>query len=108
MIDINFCRAIAGKTDLARDNWRETIDDLRNEAEKLGVVFSQSHPVFLLGHVYHHSPETREQYEEMMRRSIIASSVLGVKWAVLHRLTFSRNSLKIIAWKCSWTVSGRP
>src|SRR5690625_7569490 len=30
------------------------------------------------------SQETMELYDEMMERSIIASSILGVKWAVLH------------------------
>lgn len=84
VIDVNFCRALSGKTDLAKDNWRQLMDDLRNEAEKIGVEFSQSHPVFLPGHVKDHPIELQELYDEMMRRSIIASSILGVKWAVIH------------------------
>ncbi|MDD9268485.1 sugar phosphate isomerase/epimerase family protein [Paenibacillus sp. GCM10023248] len=84
VLDINFCAALNGASDLAQDNWRELIEQLRAEADKLGVVFTQSHPVFLMGHVGRHSSETLEIYREMMRRSIEASSILGVKWAVLH------------------------
>jgi len=82
--DVNFCSAIAGATDLAKDNWQERIEDLRDEAEKEGVEFTQSHPVFLSGPYGSHSEEKREIYHRMMRRSIVASSILGVKWAVLH------------------------
>lgn len=84
VLDVNFCQALGGATDLAKDNWQELMEDLRNEAEKQSVEFSQSHPVFLSGHYSNHPTERQELYHEMMRRSIIASSILGVKWAVLH------------------------
>lgn len=84
VLDINFCRALTGQTDLANDNWETLMHELREEAEKLGIEFSQSHPVFLPGHPNHQKPELLETYHEMMRRSIIASSILGVKWAVVH------------------------
>jgi sugar phosphate isomerase/epimerase len=70
-------------SDLAQDNWRERIEELRNEADKEGVVFTQSHPVFTR-RVDELPAEMQEVYHEMMRRSIIASSILGVKWAILH------------------------
>lgn len=84
MLDINFCRALTGQTDLVRDDWEQLMHELREEAEMLGIEFTQSHPVFLPGHVNHQPTERLEVYHEMMRRSIIASSILGVKWAVLH------------------------
>jgi len=86
VVDIHFSHALFGKTDLVKDDWQERMDDLRNEAEKIGIEFSQSHPVFLPGHIKQHSEEKQEVYQEMMRRSMIASSILGVKWAVLHPL----------------------
>ncbi|MDF2661410.1 MAG: hypothetical protein K0Q94_4201 [Paenibacillus sp.] len=86
VLDATFCQAINGKTDLVEDNWEELMHGLRNEAEKLGVQFTQSHPVFLPGHFKNHSAEKQEIFFEMMNRSIIASSILGVKWAVLHPL----------------------
>lgn len=84
MVDINFCRALTGQTDLVSDNWEQLMHELRDEAEKLGIEFTQSHPVFLPGHVNDQTAERLEVYHEMMRRSIIASSILGVKWAVVH------------------------
>jgi len=48
------------------------------------VVFSQSHPVFVPRDPAEQPPEKMELYREMMRRSIIASGILGVKWAVIH------------------------
>jgi L-ribulose-5-phosphate 3-epimerase len=83
VLDVNFCQSINGATDLAKDNWQELIEDLRNEAEKQGIEFTQSHPVFTR-RIDELSAEKQEVYHEMMRRSIIASSILGVKWAVLH------------------------
>ncbi|NLN64878.1 MAG: sugar phosphate isomerase/epimerase [Clostridiaceae bacterium] len=82
--DICFCRALTGQTELAKDNWKELINNIRNEAEKEGIEFSQSHLVYLPGDLEEQSPETLENFKEMMVRSIIASSMLGVKWAVLH------------------------
>jgi len=82
--DICFCRALTGQTELADDNWEKLMYDLREEAEKEGVEFSQSHPVYLPGDLEEQSADMLEHFNEMMRRSIIASSVLGVKWAVLH------------------------
>jgi len=82
--DINFCAALRGYSDLAEDDWESKIDKLGNEAVKLGVVFGQSHPVFLTG-AQHEEPEDRwSMFVKMMERSIIASSMLGVKCAVIH------------------------
>jgi len=86
VMDVNFCQAINGETVLVEDNWEALIDELRNEAEKLEIEFTQSHPVFLSGHIKDYPADTQENYNELMRRSIIASSMLGVKWAVLHPL----------------------
>lgn len=86
VLDACFCHALFGKTDLVRVDWRRAIEELRDEAEKLGVEFTQSHPVFLPGHIEQHPAEKQVVYREMMERSIIASGMLGVKWAVLHPL----------------------
>lgn len=84
VLDANFCPAFVGKGDLVKENWMEKMAELRNEAEKLGIEFSQSHPVYIPGSIQKQTAETMEVFKEMMRRSIIASSILGVKWAVLH------------------------
>lgn len=84
VLDACFYEAIYGKSDLVKDKWQEVIFDLRNEAEKLGIEFSQSHPVFMPDNMKNKSIEIQETFKEMMERSIIASSILGVKWAALH------------------------
>ncbi|MBO0991751.1 sugar phosphate isomerase/epimerase family protein [Bacillus sp. SD088] len=86
VLDIHFCQAINGRTELVKENWQEIIEDVRNEADKMGVEFTQSHPVFIKGHIKNYKEDFQAHYQEMMRRSIIASSILGVKWAVLHPL----------------------
>jgi sugar phosphate isomerase/epimerase len=83
VLDVNFCQSINGASDLAKDNWQQLIEELRNVAEKEGIVFTQSHPVFTR-RSDELKPEQQEVYHEMMRRGIIASSILGVKWAILH------------------------
>ncbi len=84
VLDLNFCPAIKGETELACDNWRELIDELGNEAARLGVEFSQSHPVFVSGNLDEKPVEMQDAFKKMIERSIIASGMLGVKWAVLH------------------------
>nr|WP_275984135.1 sugar phosphate isomerase/epimerase family protein [Paenibacillus hamazuiensis] len=84
VLDVSFCHAIFGKTELVKDDWEKQMYEIRNEAESLGIEFSQSHPVFLPGHPEDHPADKRQLYREMMERSIIASSILGVKWAALH------------------------
>ncbi|CAM3547531.1 sugar phosphate isomerase/epimerase family protein [Marinicrinis lubricantis] len=84
VLDACFCHALFGKTDFVREDWQQSIYELRNEADRLGVEFTQSHPVFLPGHIKQHPEEKQEVYRIMMERSIIASSMLGVKWAVVH------------------------
>lgn len=95
VVDINFCQSINGKSDLFADDWQKRMEDLREEAERIGIEFSQSHPVFVGGHLHSHSEERQERYHEMMRRSMIASSILGVKWAVLHPMPAKDNVLDV-------------
>lgn len=90
--DICFCRALTGKTELAKDNWEKLIHNLSEDAAKEGIEFSQSHPVYLPGDLEAQSEEMLALFKEMMRRSIIASSILGVKWAVLHPVELRVNN----------------
>lgn len=84
VFEASFCRALYRQNDLAEDNWEPLIHELRNEAEKLGVEFAQSHPVFIPGNYDEKPVVMQETYHKLMERSIIASAMLGVKWAVLH------------------------
>ena len=84
VIDVNFCSALRGMGDLAHENWETLMVELRNEGEKLNLEFNQSHPVFVSKDIRQASIEDQENYDRMMKRSILASAILGVKWAALH------------------------
>lgn len=96
VLNISFCSALAGKTELVKDNWEELMHNLRDEAEKEGIEFSQSHSVYIPeipGDIEEEKPETLEIFKEMTRRSIMASSILGVKWAVIHPVEIRKGNI---------------
>ena len=67
---------------MASDDWEEETRRLKELAQTLGIQFSQSHLEFY--NVCDQNAERREWREELVRRGIIASGRLGVKWAVYH------------------------
>ena len=82
VLDMNFCGTIGKDTFLKEPNWREYILALNETALALGVEILQSHLPF-----YNFAAPGCEDLEfkaEMFSRSIEASSLLGVKWAVFH------------------------
>lgn len=75
---------------LTQDNWRQTMEEARNLAERLGIVFTQSHlpydkTFFLYGNNV--TDEYKDFFLRMTQRAIEASAILGVKWAVVHPWT---------------------
>lgn len=82
--DINLCSLRGGRTQLSGDDWREETEKVRNEAEKAGVVFGQSHPVFVGFNLDNETEEKQQQWHDRMIRSLEISAMLGVEWAVLH------------------------
>lgn len=97
VLDLNMCAMWAGKTEFNNDDWMFQADKVREEAEKLGVVFSQSHPPYRPHKFPHFEKEEEEKYfNEITRRSIIISGMMGVKWAVLHPVTSIENGEYIL------------
>lgn len=92
-LDIDFYEAAHRgmiKDDLNCDDWEEKIEAVGNEAAKLGAVFTQSHApfnkkIFLWGK--QPDEEYMAKFDVLMRRAIIASGRLGVKWVTVHPLT---------------------
>lgn len=83
VMDIDFCSGIARDDyELKRDNWESWVDELGEAAAKSGVSFSQSHPPFY--NMLDPAFPQRDLYEELIRRAIIASGRLGVKWMAMH------------------------
>ncbi|WP_230399377.1 sugar phosphate isomerase/epimerase family protein [Novisyntrophococcus fermenticellae] len=92
-LDLNMCAMFPGKTEFNREDWRAQADKIREEAEKLGIVFSQSHPPYRPSKFPHFKTKEEEDYfDEITRRSIIISGMLGVKWAVMHPVTACENA----------------
>ena len=88
VLDFNLCALNRKKTELHGDDWRFHIDNIRNEAEKLGIEFSQSHPPYRSGRDGTFTdPQDRDFFQAMSLRAIEISAMLGVKWAVLHPVT---------------------
>lgn len=85
VLDMNFHDCSVFKTPFWNDDWESWVHSLAQEGHELGIEFSQSH-----AHFYNYcdaSLSDRERLEEMVRRSIIGSGILGVKWIVIHAAT---------------------
>lgn len=81
-VDINFCKANQEQIELSRDDWETWAYQLKDDLDQLGMTASQSHTPFY--NVLDVSFPNREYTEEMVRRSIIASAILGTKAVVMH------------------------
>ena len=83
VLDINFCEAMNPDSRLRDDDWESYVEELAALGESLGVTFTQSHlPYYdIFGK---NEPEKVSLMEELIRRTIIASARLGVRWAVTH------------------------
>lgn len=78
---------------LREDDWQKRIDRMANQAAKLGITYSQSHLPYVTDTQFNADgnfakPGYMEYFKECMRRSYIASGMLGVKYATLHPLSF--------------------
>lgn len=82
VFDMNFCDNGLGGGFMMSDDWESIIDQIKDECEELGISFSQSHLEFY--DVCNTGISQHEWREELVRRGLIASGKLGVKWAVLH------------------------
>lgn len=88
VLDFNMCALPRLKTELHGDDWRVRVDAIRNEAEKLGIEFSQSHPPYRPGREgVFGTAEEKDFFQAMALRAIEISAMMGVKWAVLHPVT---------------------
>ncbi|WP_105615446.1 sugar phosphate isomerase/epimerase family protein [Vallitalea okinawensis] len=89
VLDINLCDMSTEGMPLTLDNWEEWVDSIGELAATLGIEFSQSHSTFY--NVSDKGIENRPWREELVRRAIIGSARLGVRWVVLHAGTVYNN-----------------
>jgi len=82
-LDLNFCEAMNPFSRMRDDDWETFVDELVETGKRCGVVFPQSHlPYYDIFGTK--DPDKIKTMEELIRRSIIASSRMGVKWTVTH------------------------
>ena len=85
VLDMNLCALNRRQTTLHLDNWQEQVDEIRNEAERLGCVFSQSHPPYRRGREGTFATAEEEAFfRAMSLRALEITAMLGAKWAVIH------------------------
>ena len=82
VLDINFCDLTFPGQPLAKPDWESWVQKVKHLAQEGGLVFSQSHAPFY--NVCNTNLAHRDFLEEMVRRSIVASGELGVKWIAMH------------------------
>ena len=86
VLDMNFCVAMNPDSPMRTENWQDYVEEIRRHAERRGIVFRQSHlPYYDVDRC--RGTEKAEEMEELIRRSILGSARLGVRWAVTHPFT---------------------
>ena len=64
-----------------RADWADWVKRIRDCGDELGVTFHQSHAVDI--DPFHH-PTNREWNDELIRRCIVGSGMMGIDWIVFH------------------------
>ncbi|MCL1796150.1 MAG: sugar phosphate isomerase/epimerase [Clostridia bacterium] len=92
VFDINCCEYADPGCPLTRDDWMDWAARLRETADRLGVVFSQSHnPIYNV--CMPDSVPDWDLQEELTRRSVVCAGILGVRWIVVHAGTAMQNGV---------------
>jgi L-ribulose-5-phosphate 3-epimerase len=82
-LDLNLCEAMNPDSRLRGDDWENYVKDIAALGKRWGVEFTQSHlPYYDI--FAPNDPAKVSLMEELIRRSILASGELGVKWTVTH------------------------
>jgi len=86
-LDINLCEAMNPDSKMRTNDWENYVKEIAEMGRRHGIIFSQSHlpyyDVFGSKDI-----EKNRLMEELIRRCIIASAELGVKWTVTHPVTY--------------------
>lgn len=82
-LDVNFCECMNPYSRMRDDDWMDYVKEIKKLGEKLGVTYTQSHlPYYdIFGTI---DEDKVKLMEELIRRSIIASSYLKIRWTVTH------------------------
>ncbi len=81
-MDFCFVDQAFAKTEFVEENWRNYLASIREQSEQLGITFTQSHGV-----LYDFCGAPDPWQEELVRRSVEGSQMLGAPWMVMHPYT---------------------
>lgn len=89
VMDVNLCGLHRGPGPFRGEDWRKAAEELRNEAEKCGVKFVQSHLPYRSMSMQcdldlFKTAEGAEMYRQLSLRAIEITHILGGEWAVIH------------------------
>lgn len=88
VLDMNFCVAMNPDSPMRTDHWQDYVEQIHERAKMRGIVFRQSHlPYYDIERF--RGTEHAAMMEQLIARSIVGSSMLGVRWAVTHPFTLS-------------------
>lgn len=90
-LDAIFCSAGAPGSPLRTDRFEEWAKTVRREADELGITFVQTHVPFY--NFCHPQTGIIEDTEEIIRRAIVCTRILGAHWTVAHPGTDYQTSL---------------
>ncbi len=85
VMDMNFHDCAVFKTPLWDDDWESWVHRIKETADLHSVEFSQAH-----SHFYNYCDSLvlhKDVLDEKIRRGIVGSGILGVKWLVIHAAT---------------------
>lgn len=86
VLDVNLCEAMNPESPLRGEGWQRYVEEIARLGRDAGVAFHQTHLPYY--DVFACRDEgKRALMEEMIRRSIIATGILGARWAVTHPCT---------------------
>ena len=93
-VDACLCSHCREGQDLTKDTWETWAQQTAALAQELGVEFIQAHAYWTIGNAFNPDLTRRdgELGEELMRRSVLAAEILGVKWMVVHPYTVRRHN----------------
>lgn len=77
--DFNPCDYGRGETFYTSNDWRNNIKEIKEYADSLGVTFFQSHGEM--------TDMRNKENDAIIKKSIEAAAIAGVKWTVLHPVT---------------------
>lgn len=90
IMDLNMCAMQRRESELCDDEkWEKYVDEIGEEAARLGITFVQSHPPYPKALVRRKGNddegcEANEFFRRMQTRAIEINCRLGIRWAVLH------------------------